>query len=736
MAPKYLSRKYRDDDEVLERRIEPRLDPEPLGAKSEVFDSGRKTIVDCAHVKVERLDTYPILFSKVFKEFEDGKGQKYDYRYWAERENFFLREFLKKQNEFSHVVQARHLISENEAAKQVLTCDAGITIANWLRVKSRYSDTATLSHPFQRSDAFLRLIRACLVALKQLHDHRIVHCDIKEDNICIPYAPNPFPGAGQKIRLEFEKLKLIDFAFSIAHAIPLTQILVINPDERVPYQSELLVSALHSDRRSGCPNAVQQLDYRVDLFSLGYMAEKISAAGLDCPAGPGDRRERSGALEGVRSLVQKLKAFDSARNVGPLPHDGLIAEIDRLLVETAGLSDSLEFKVDGEWTADEMAQGRGAGRKTPLTPVALPLPTPVALPLTRAPHRPAALSGIRIALFVGLALAVAGGGAFLIRVAGDIGSPSPSIALIEKKETPLARPSPSLVPDTRPLAPGTAPSPEQTSPSAPAEAGNRIVSLLRSDEDLVFQAAFGDLIRLMTSSKPDAVAIAESIAAEYGDALASSGPQARRSRALGRLIWMANAGNTFAAQRVAAFEKHYDEVKQTLAKSAWWVRGQGSQPEEAARWMENGELLAEKGDRPAMLDLAFAIGYGRALKQDRATSVETYLKVIARSDGGDEISTRIRQTALRGLAAMLNIIVEQKDQDAAKRLLPALESKADSGAADMQYYLGLLSECVTRPANLDAARQWYRKAAADPAWKRTADHKARLLGRWCPRRSI
>ena len=83
---------------------------------------------------------------------------------------------------------------------------------------------------------------------------------------------------------------------------------------------------------------------------------------------------------------------------------------------------------------------------------------------------------------------------------------------------------------------------------------------------------------------------------------------------------------------------------------------------------------------------------------------------------------------------MLNMIVEQRDQDAAKRLLPALEPQAVSGAADLQYYLGLMNECVTRPANLDAARRWYRKAAADPAWKRTADQKARLLGKGCPRR--
>jgi serine/threonine protein kinase len=129
-------------------------------------------------------------------------------------------------------------------------------------VKARYADTATLSHPFQRSDAFLRLLRACLVALKQLHEHRIVHCDIKEDNICIPYAPQSVSRRRRTDSLEFDKLKLIDFAFLRRARHPLTQILVINPDERVPYQSELLIAALHADRRSGLPNAVQLLDYR------------------------------------------------------------------------------------------------------------------------------------------------------------------------------------------------------------------------------------------------------------------------------------------------------------------------------------------------------------------------------------------------------------------------------------------------------------------------------------------
>src|SRR5258706_7961432 len=377
MALNYLLRRnHAEDEDLLERRLEPRLGPELRAPASTVFDSGRKTIVDCAHVRVERLDTRPMLFSKVFKEFEDRQGQKYDYRYWAERENYFLREFLKKQNEFTHVVQARHLISENEAAKQVLTCDAGVTVANWLRVKARYADTATLSNPFQRSDAFLHLLRASLVALKQIHEHRIVHCDIKEDNICIPYAPYPFQGGGRRMRLEFGKLKLIDFAFSIAHAMPLTQILVIDPDERLLYQSERLIAALQADRRSGCPNAVQQLDYGGDLFSLGHIAEKISAAGLQCPPWADAGR----APEDIARVVQRLKAFDSAPAAGPLPHDGLIAEIDRMLAATWGACASPDFHVDGEWSAQEMAQGDGAVRHTPSTPVALPLPTAVSLP--------------------------------------------------------------------------------------------------------------------------------------------------------------------------------------------------------------------------------------------------------------------------------------------------------------------------------------------------------------------
>jgi hypothetical protein len=111
---------------MLERRIEPRLGPELRAPASAVFDSGSKTIIDCAHVKVERSIRVRAVLEGI-QGIRGPQGAEVRLSLLAERENFFLREFLKKQHQFTHVVQARHLISENEAAKQVLTCDAGIT---------------------------------------------------------------------------------------------------------------------------------------------------------------------------------------------------------------------------------------------------------------------------------------------------------------------------------------------------------------------------------------------------------------------------------------------------------------------------------------------------------------------------------------------------------------------------------------------------------------------------------
>jgi hypothetical protein len=310
--------------------------------------------------------------------------------------------------------------------------------------------------------------------------------------------------------------------------------------------------------------------------------------------------------------------------------------------------------------------------------------------------------GVVLGTALGLAVAIVAGGIYLYRTPASTTGSQPAAT------APISAPDQ----DTAAIA--------------------RLAVQMRGNDDQAFQVAANELAKLATAGKPAAAKLAATIANENGVALESQASRSARQRAWNRLKRMADAQNDTAARRVAAFEKTYDEMKKQIANSAWWLQGQGAAPDDAPRWMENGAILADGGDRPAMLDQAFAVSHGRAQAQDRATAVQIYLKVIARANAGDEVSARIRTAAGHGLAATLNAVVEQKDEAAARALQPVLAPMANAGAADMQYFVGLFDECVTQPANLNDARRLYQLAATDPVWKTAAEKKLGLIGRWCP----
>lgn len=284
--------------------------------------------------------------------------------YWIRREHDFLLDFalkrLRHTVEFSTVAQASDGFQPAQV-EMVATRDAGITIADWMRIQPRYEDGDTLKHPFRHASPFLELLRACLVALKEINRHGIVHGDIKDDNICLPYTPYPFQ-PGQPLEIDFERIRLIDFAFSITRERPLERPLPIAAN--ADYQSRLLKDALDKDRsfeRGGVIHA-QQLDYRVDLYSLGYMAGLILEAGLLQPQGSAG----PAAVEGAQRLVERLKAFDydDAIDTSRLPHDALIGEIDALLMPLTDRETYRRFMADS-------VQAVIPYSPTPLTPMEL-----------------------------------------------------------------------------------------------------------------------------------------------------------------------------------------------------------------------------------------------------------------------------------------------------------------------------------------------------------------------------
>ncbi|MFM8331449.1 MAG: hypothetical protein ACKN9T_07150 [Candidatus Methylumidiphilus sp.] len=340
------------------------------------FDLSDTIIRDLPHVRVTRHAPQAgraCEYRKIFK--PEGLGGA---DYWMRRENDFLLDFTLKR--LRHTVELAAFAQggaggQTPVVESVATRDAGLTVEDWLRVQPKHANGAVWQHPFQHAGVFLQLLRACLLALREIHAHGIVHCDIKEDNICLPYAPYPFQD-GQAIGIGFERIRLIDFAFSVTPERPLDRPLPILP--AAPYQSNLLKTALSGDRQGRGGLSAQQLDCRADLFSLGYLAGRIADIGLLQPMGAGG----AAAMDGARRLAERLQAFDNARSriSKTLPHDALIADIDQLLAGLPDLDHYRQFTVADVRDSAALGWVGRSGGPTPLTPLATPADLPTPLP--------------------------------------------------------------------------------------------------------------------------------------------------------------------------------------------------------------------------------------------------------------------------------------------------------------------------------------------------------------------
>ena len=386
----------------------------------DLFNLSDAIIRDLPHVRVTR---------KAPESGEAGQRCKYqksfkpeglsDANYWIGRENQFLLDFATKG--LRHAVELSDLKRVGGATHAPMvsllaTFDAGITVEDWLRVQPRYPDGETHRHPFRHAGMFLLLVRACLVALQEIHSLGIVHCDIKPDNICLPYNPYPFI-PGQQLGIDFDHIRLIDFAFAIIPERPLDRPLPVLPE--VPYQSNLLKAALSADhkglRRGGRP-AVQDIDWRADLYSLGYMMGHILDAGLMPPAGSAGKA----AYDEAHRLIERLRSFDGGKRPkgDGLPHDGLIGEIDDLLGNLVDLDIYKHFdivRVRATGTADADGSAAGMVSPSPPTPLAMGIrsdwisATPLAAVSQAVPaatRLPSWLSGlVSMAIIAGLAIA-------------------------------------------------------------------------------------------------------------------------------------------------------------------------------------------------------------------------------------------------------------------------------------------------------------------------------------------
>lgn len=294
---------------------------------------------------------------------------------WAQHEHLVLT--LLAGRGAQHVATVSNLLVDADRI-ELVTLDAGAELQrDWVDAARL---PAPAAHPwFNDEDELLKLARACLLALQQIHRIGVVHGDLKADNVCLSAEGTALAGPG---RLDYSSLRLIDFAFSLCRDYPLRFVLPTDP-QRLDYLPDAYRQALQKAQTQNDPTPLQtHCCAEVDLYSLGVMLGKL----VDPALGPQ-------LLPDFHALIQQCLAVGGSR-----PHllrrwwgRAFEEPTDRLIDQTERLLEARQCpRPDWQWSK-RLPHGQvnlsasvswGELRGTPLaTPMAIPLTTPLTTPL-------------------------------------------------------------------------------------------------------------------------------------------------------------------------------------------------------------------------------------------------------------------------------------------------------------------------------------------------------------------
>jgi len=335
-----------------------------------VFGRGRLRMVTGDHVEVFREQAAPGERRRYTKRFLATAAG--DFSEWTGREWRILARLV------GHGIKpvpdvVRFDRGASDRAALVQTYDAGITVDHWATLLPVVRDATTLRNIFEDCAHWWALARHSLIALDAIHDLRLVHLDLKADNVCIPVDPADFdPGSREQVlRPRFDDIALIDFAFSLVSGERLDSPLPIAEQADYEYQSPRLLRALEAGR-AGDLAPTRQLDWRCDLFSLAAMLWRYLPELEDTTTCAWTRARHAKA----RALVRRLIEAHDAELPEQRPHAELIALASGPLAQP-GLRESLQRG----WTLALDSGAATAASPTPVTRIAAPIAPAAASPV-------------------------------------------------------------------------------------------------------------------------------------------------------------------------------------------------------------------------------------------------------------------------------------------------------------------------------------------------------------------
>jgi hypothetical protein len=330
-----------------------------------------------------------------------------------------------------------------------------------------------LPHVFADCAHWWALAHHMLRALDTLHALDVIHLDVTPDNVCIPALPADDAAIAREARvgLQFARLALIDFAFSLAAAEPFASPFPASRRTEIDCRSPRLLEARAAARR-GDLRPMYALDWRCDMWSLAAMLRHyLIADDAPTPATTPATTAHHGWSESRRGhALALLAAIGDAhdRDLGTVrPHQALIEACEAQLQDP----DLLASLMQGFALA--------AVERTPAPAEPSVLLTPTEPPLTaskgamRAP-RPRARWLLPGALASVLLLSAVGAGMYLRDRAQD----APVIAKPEAPAAPSERRRADALPadvatierSTSPEAPDSRQAQREPTPPSPSGA--------------------------------------------------------------------------------------------------------------------------------------------------------------------------------------------------------------------------------------------------------------------------
>lgn len=269
----------------------------------------------------------------------------------------------------------------------------GLDLLDWNRLALHHHQSGKEFAPLMQNIGFLlALARSTLKALHLMHLAGLVHCDIKADNLCLPWIKNSLqhnPQGAWLGSINPDQLKIIDLGLTLKKKNERGDI----PDlaGAKPHTSNhapRLVAAYEEHlQKTGQTRIFEQLDWRIDMWAVGKMLQDWG----ENPQLLGTKRLSYGffqLLQDLKSIEEDFKpdpnASQPSLTPADLPHPVLISRIDELI----GYYDhAWPFMVAPARVVVSPAQAQPSTVRPPPAPAKPPPPLPV---LRRSGPKPAA----------------------------------------------------------------------------------------------------------------------------------------------------------------------------------------------------------------------------------------------------------------------------------------------------------------------------------------------------------